>query len=131
MESHRKLHNRQDSKFLQEVDEKEKDHSVQKTKLFTDKSSLKMGGGGSLPENSIYNVIQQQKMPKKNSQNNLQSLNMESNELRVTKKKMNLEGSPKLKIKKGSLKKMGKVMSEEKKINYNIDVKLNINLKIN
>ena len=26
---------------------------------------------------------------------------------------------------------MSKVMSEEKKINYNIDVKLNINLKIN
>ena len=41
------------------------------------------------------------------------------------------DGSPKLQIKKNSLKKIPKVMSEEKKFNYNIDVKLNINLKIN
>lgn len=43
------------------------------------------------------------------------------------------EGSPKLKAKKDSVTKLAKVMSEEKKFNYNIDVKLNmnINLKIN
>ena len=71
------------------------------------------------------------KLPKKNSQVNLQSLNNEKSEYRATKRLGNQEASPKLKIKKSSFKKMSKVMSEEKKINYNIDVKLNINLKIN
>ena len=83
-----------------------------------------------MPENSIYRALQGSKPTKKNSQVNLQSLVHEKSQQRLTKKLVP-EASPKLKIKKGSFKKIGKVMSEEKKVNYNIDVKLNINLKIN
>ena len=100
-----------------------------KTKFFADKISLKMPG--SLPENSIYKVMHQ----KSNSTSHLMSKKHSEAGLRNEpeqgmKKKLHPDASPKIKLKKNSVQKMTKVMSEEKKINYNIDVKLNINLKI-
>ena len=48
LESSRKLHARNESKLIQEIEDKDQSTNV-KTKLFTDKSSLKVGGGASLP----------------------------------------------------------------------------------
>lgn len=48
LESSRKLHARNESKLIQEIEDKDQSTNV-KTKLFTDKSSLKIGGGASLP----------------------------------------------------------------------------------
>lgn len=90
--------------------------------------------GGSLPETSLQKITKElnqnyniSKMSKKFSQ-----VGFKYDQDRIkTKLKNGVDASPKLKAKKQSMTKLSKVMSEQKKINYNIDVKLNINLKIN